>query len=141
MTLRQVRRDQVVHSAAATQGHEDRAERTKLWKSIHYWLRPNACSLQKPLTAVMSPASHFHRRSGDLISDSIVEHLIDVRRIARREYRRRSLRALPVSDSRDATCCRRFPANLRSCNARQPCAWQKENENFNHEDLIEPQQS
>jgi hypothetical protein len=25
--------------------------------------------------------------------------------------------------------------------ARLPCAWQKENENFNHEDLIEPQQS
>src|SRR6266478_5096081 len=71
MTLRQVRRDQVVHSATAAQGHEDRAERTKLWKSIHYWFRPNACFLQRPLTAVMSPATHFHHRSGDLISDAI----------------------------------------------------------------------
>src|SRR6266436_5075504 len=71
MTLRQVRSDQVVHSATAAQGHEDRAERTKLWKSIHYWFRPNACFLQRPLTAVMSPATHFHHRSGDLISDAI----------------------------------------------------------------------
>jgi hypothetical protein len=71
MAFRQIRRDQVVHSATAAQGHEDRAERKKLWKSIHYWLRPNACFLQKPLTAVMSPATYFHRRSNDLISDSI----------------------------------------------------------------------
>src|SRR5207247_10967687 len=41
---------------------------------------------------------------------------------ARREYRRRSLRAPPVSDSRDATCCRRCPANLRYYNARAPAA-------------------
>src|SRR5207247_2882496 len=45
MTLRQVRCDQVVHSATAAQGHEGRAERTKLRKSIHHWLRPSACFL------------------------------------------------------------------------------------------------
>ncbi len=87
MTLRQVRCDQVVHSATAAQGHEGSAERTKLLKSIHHWLRPNACFSPKPLAMVMSVASHFHHRSDDLIFDSIVVQLINVRRIGRRECR------------------------------------------------------
>jgi hypothetical protein len=48
MTLREIRCDQVVHSATAAQGHQGGAECINLWKSIHYWLRPNACLLQKP---------------------------------------------------------------------------------------------
>ena len=48
MTLRQVRCDEVVHSATAAHGHEHRAKRKKLWKSIHHWLSPHECFLQKP---------------------------------------------------------------------------------------------
>jgi len=83
MTLREVRRDQVVHSTTAAQGHEGRAERTKLRKSIHHWLRPSACFFSKNswprLVACQSLTGTTSRQNCSLSPSNRIGHYLACR--------------------------------------------------------------
>src|SRR5437899_9879179 len=68
----------------------------------------NLFSVALPPISLASPRQRRTRKKqNSALHFTLRSNRFSLREFARREYRRRSLRAPPVSDSRDATCCRR----------------------------------